>query len=115
MTRLIIAITLAFLGLTAQSSEQYYTLGLEEWSLPRSGEAITQFPAVRSAVRAMEESPGSQLQLRYPGGEEGSLWAQELSDWLISLGIEADAIHSVPGSPFNDQLEIILVGAGGTE
>jgi hypothetical protein len=115
MTRLIIAITLALLGLTAQSSEQYYSLGLEEWSLPRSGEAITRFPAVRSAVRALEISPGSQIQLRYPGGEEGSLWAQELSDWLISLGIDPEAIHSVPGSPFNDQLEMVLIGVGGAE
>lgn len=101
--------------MNVQAEERVYSLGLEEWSLPRSGLAVTRFPAVRDAVRAWEASPGSQLQLRYPGGEEGSLWAEELSDWLVSLGIAAEAITIVPGSPFDDQLEIALVGAGGTE
>lgn len=115
MKKLFILVSLFCLVFTAQAAEQYYSLGLEEWSLPRSAEAVTQFPAVRSAVRALEQAPGSQLQLRYPGGEEGSLWAQELSDWLVSLGIQQDVINIVPGSPFNDQLEMVLVGAGGTE
>jgi len=110
-----IVFTLLLFTLHAQAEERVYTLGLEEWSLPRSGLSVSHFPAVRDAVHAWQASPGSQLQLRYPGGEEGSLWAEELSDWLVSLGISAEDIDVVPGSPFDDQLEIALTGAGGTE
>jgi type IV pilus biogenesis protein CpaD/CtpE len=87
-------------------------LGLEEWSRPRSGVAVSQMQPLRNAVTAWEKTPQSSVQIRYPGGEAGSLWAEELSDWLISLGVPAGAIEVLPGSASEDSVEIALSSSG---
>ena len=89
-----------------------WVLGLEEWSRPRSGIAVSQMQPVRNAVTVWGKTPQSSLQIRYPGGEEGSLWAEELSDWLISLGVPAGAIEVLPGSTSEDSVEIALSSSG---
>lgn len=89
-----------------------WILGLEEWSRPRSGIAVSEMQPVRNAVTAWGKAPRSTLQIRYPGGEEGSLWAEELSDWLISLGVPERAIEVLPGSTSEDSVEIALSSSG---
>jgi hypothetical protein len=107
---LIIVSLLVLTPLTVQA--ETWVLGLEEWSRPRSGIAVTEMQPVRNAVTAWEKTPQSTLQIRYPGGEEGSLWAEELSDWLISLGVPAWALEVLPGSTYEDSVEIVLSGSG---
>ena len=49
-------------------------------------------PAVKSIVQRWMNAPQMLIQIRYPGGEENSLWAFELRDWLVALGIESSSI-----------------------
>ena len=108
-TLLIVSLLVVFpVSVQAES----WVLGMEEWSRPRSGIAVSQMPPVRNAVTAWEKTQQSTLQIRYPGGEEGSLWAEELSDWLISLGVPAWAIEVLPGSTSEDSVEIALSSSG---
>lgn len=97
-------------GLEAAES---WTLSAAEWSRPRSGAAVLAMAPVAEAVRAwraLEAGGGSsRLQLVYAGGEEGSLWAAELRDWLVALGIPPDAIEMVAGGS-SRQLEIRVTG-----
>jgi len=90
-----------------------FNIGLEEWSRPRSGQFIVTLPAVREAVSLWETNQNARIQIRYPVGESGNLWAQELSDWLVALGIEAGTIDLVTGSLPEDRVEIALLGVGG--
>ncbi len=50
------------------------------------------------------QAPQAIIEIRYPGGEPGILWASELRDWLISLGIPSDKIATYSGSPNGDEL-----------
>jgi hypothetical protein len=85
-----------------------YVLTAEMWARPRSGRAVLAMPPVRDAVRSLIKTPGSHLLIRYPGGDEGSIWAEELQGWLISLGIEPTLIEMRPGST-PEQIELQLM------
>ena len=52
--------------------------------------------------------PDQQVEIRYPGGESGMLWAEELRDWLVSLGIPLNRIQTLSGSAVADRLLINL-------
>ena len=75
-----------------------YLLTAEMWARPRSGKAVLAMPPVRDVVQKLIQTSGSHLLIRYPGGDEGSIWAEELQGWLISLGIEPTLIEMRPGS-----------------
>jgi len=93
----------------AQGSQNMRSLSAELWARPRSGASVAAMPAVRESVQALLSAPtGSKLVIRYPGGEEGSLWAEELHVWLISLGVDAQLMDLRPGSSEPDQIELFI-------
>lgn len=71
----------------------------EEWSRPRSAAMVVALPGVRACVARWQQDPRQRLVLVHAASEEGALWANELRDWLIALG--------VPGA----QLTLRAVGA----
>jgi len=95
-----------FLSQQAQATQ---SLSAELWARPRSGLSVAAMPAIRESVQALLAAPdNSTLVIRYPGGEEGNLWAEELQVWLISLGIDADKMDLRPGSSEPDQIELYI-------
>lgn len=90
----------------AWGAENVYPLTAEMWARPRSGEAVAKMPPLRSAMRELMKDSRGMLEARYPGGDEGALWAQELSAWLISLGLEPARINLQAGSAYGDMIEL---------
>ncbi len=90
------------------ASSDNYILTAEMWARPRSGEAVLKMPPVHSAVAQLLKTANSHLLIRYPGGDEGSIWAEELQSWLITLGIEPVLIEMSPGST-PEQIELQLM------
>jgi len=84
-----------------------------EWAQPRTGTALMQHPALAQAVQELR--PGQRLQLLYPGGDEGSLWARELQAWLVALGLSSQRIELLPGSTREDAIELRVVGIAAAE
>lgn len=91
-------------GLTGVAMAESWNLDRTAWSRPRSGEVVRSMPPVAEAVREWQSRDDANLALIYPGGEEGELWAAELRDWLIALGVEAEAVRLQPGAPDGDTL-----------
>lgn len=91
----------------------------EDWSHPRNGVFVARLPAVAAAVDQMTARPNRKLLIRYPDGEAGVLWAQELRAWLVAMGISSNRIDIVPGSApssiSDDALELAVIGVGGVE
>jgi len=90
-------------------------LSAYDWARPRSGEMVVGLEPVAAVVHQLMQRPASQLIIRFPGGDEGSLWAQELRAWLISLGIGSDRIRVSPGSPREDVMELAVRPDQGAE
>ena len=77
-------------GVQAETS---CAVGSAEWSRPRSAAMVRALPGVRDCVQAWLAAPDRHLVLVSAPGEEGGLWANELRDWLIALGVPSAAIE----------------------
>lgn len=101
----------ALLVSVTQAADDRWKLTAAEWSRPRSAAAVLEMAPVANAVRswqaARRERENARLLLVHSGGEEGSLWAAELRDWLIALGIPPQAVELAGGGRASD-LEIRL-------
>jgi len=85
-----------------------FTLDAAEWARPRSGEAVAAMPTVREAVYVWAQSPGAALVIRHPRGEAGILWAEELRDWLVALGVPSADIDLRVGSGLEGRVELAI-------
>ncbi|HEX5056885.1 MAG TPA: hypothetical protein VFX02_10350 [Gammaproteobacteria bacterium] len=84
---------------------QSFELNTDDWVRPRNGAAIVGFEALRQTVEAWSAGGGSGIiEIRYPGGEEGGLWASELTDWLVAFGVPSQYIHAASGSARRDRI-----------
>lgn len=95
-------ITLAVLLVTAFAASPVlaagdWSLSSADWARPRDGATIAAMPPLPAVVEAWSRRASATLVVRYPGGEAGDLWAAELADWLVALGVPGSAIATVPG------------------
>ena len=104
--------SICFVGLLCIASHamansiRIFTLSADEWARPRSGVVIPQLAAVRSAVSYWEKGANKAMIIRYPGEDTGELWAAELRDWLISLGVPSDYILLSSGTQAADEIKL---------
>lgn len=70
-----------------------FTITADEWAQPRSGAEMAAMKPVRSAVQEWMKHPGYHIVIIHSGDDIGSLWASEVQDWLVSLGIPSGDIQ----------------------
>ncbi len=85
---------------------QQWTMSAAEWSLPRSGDRLLDFPQLHQLMQAFITQRNSIITITYPGGDEGILWAEELKGWFVALGVENSRIELVPGSAVADMITL---------
>ena len=90
------------------NSLRIFTLSADEWARPRGGAVIAEFESLRAAVSYWEKAADNGVLIRYPGEDSGEIWATELRDWLVSLGIPSDYIQLVSGSQAADEIRLIV-------
>ena len=88
-------------------SEQF--LYAEQWELTRSGESVLSLPPIKKIIVGWLQNKQKKIQILYPGGEEGEFWVQELTDWLVALGIPSRYMVVVPGSGADDVIRLALI------
>jgi hypothetical protein len=107
--RLLLLLLLFSLSLPlAANSLRIFTLSADEWARPRAGEVIPEFDALRAAVSYWDKGTNYAVLIRYPGEDSGEIWASELRDWFISLGIPSDYLLLVSGSRDAEEVTIIV-------
>lgn len=109
MSRVLIPLLLLALTLPAAARESHHALSLELWTRPRDGARLVASPELAAAVRDWAGRPAARIQIRFPGGEEGDLWANELRDWLVALGVPSAALETQPGSSRGDRIELVVI------
>ena len=86
-----------------------WQLQAEQWELARSGETILSLPVLKQLVGAWLADKQKKIEIQYPGGEDGEFWVQELSDWLVSLGIPSKHMVITPGSGADDVIKFNII------
>lgn len=108
--RILVMLSTVILTASAFAAPRSFTLSADEWASPRNGKRIISFTALRDLVAVWAIAPkGSVIEIRYPGGDEGSLWAGELSDWLVALGIASEHISLTPGHARANEIELKII------
>lgn len=95
--------------LLEKQSPVVWKLHAEQWELARSGETILSLPVLNQVVRAWLAEKQKMIEIRYPGGEDGELWVQQLTDWLVSLGIPSKYLVTTPGSGADDVIKFNII------
>ena len=90
------------------NSARIFTLSAEEWARPRSGGMLPELGPVRAAVSYWERGSEAIMVIRHPGEDSGELWAAELRDWLISLGVPSDYIRLVSGTQSAAEINLVV-------
>ena len=90
------------------ADENQWQLSADTWSRPRDGHSVVQMTPLAGAVAQWSQEPDSRLLIRYPGGEEGLLWAHELRSWLVALGVPLHNLELLAGSQQADRIELEL-------
>lgn len=101
-------ILLALMMSVSIAAAAEYQISADEWARPRSGEMLLQLPGLQQLFRDHRALAQPQVEIRYPGGERGSLWAAELRDWLVALGIPSYGISLVAGQATGDHVTLVL-------
>lgn len=103
----------AMLSVPATAAADSWTLEASAWARPRDGRTVVTMAPLPSVVRAWSRRSNAQLVVRYAGGERGELWATELGDWLVALGVPGTAITLTPGGQ-PERLELEITEGDGT-
>ncbi len=108
MKRLLFGLLLVPVGMV-QALETSHILTADQWAVPRNVETIIQMPALASAMAELQATPGGRLLIRFPGGDAGTLWMNELHSWLVSLGVSSTDMERVPGSANSQVIELEIL------
>lgn len=101
-----LAIILFLVSSAGSAIDTAHRLTWEQWSVSRTAESILSMPALSRAIQDYQAMPNAKLLIRYPGGDRGNRWAQELQNWLISLGVPSIDLEMIPGSANVDIIEL---------
>jgi len=85
-----------------------WVLTADAWARPRDGQSVARMSPLPEVMSSWSGNDGQRLLIRYPGGEEGLLWAHELRSWLVALGVPLDDQELVAGSHQADRIELEL-------
>lgn len=103
--KVFLSLWLLLLSFQASANEGDMVLTAAQWKQPHDAGAVIGITSVANAVRALNHQTGpAQLILHYPQGEAGSQWAQELHNWLVSLGVSSDRLLLLPAG-IKDRIE----------
>ena len=90
-------------------SEHREVIMQDDWPALEQGERLLALPQIRTMLDRFDEDENISLEIRYPGGDRGRLWAERLAIWLVALGIPERYMERVPGSGGKDQLVLLLI------
>ncbi len=82
-----LAFALVVLATGARAAVNRFPLSRSAWTGVQTARRVIREPEVRRAVRAWMGHPEDRLVLLYPVGSFGRVWASELANWLVALGI----------------------------
>lgn len=96
----------------ASAPPDAYTITADQWAKPRSGSSLLQLQPVRDVVQAWQAAPQLHIVIRHAASDAGNLWAGELSDWLVALGVPADHVEKQASADQADDSVTLLVQRG---
>jgi hypothetical protein len=111
MRTLLLVLCLSAPGVFAEapSAPDAYSVTADQWAQQRSGGALLKLQPLHDAMQAWLAQRDAHIVIRHAASDAGNLWAGELSDWLVSLGIPSDHIDRQASADQPDDSVTLLV------
>ena len=112
MRVMLFTLSIALLVCTTRSGAIEYSelvITRAEWPEYANGANIAALPQVRQVLARFDESGRYRVVVRYPGGESGADWAEQLVHWFVAHGIPGDFLQRELGSGDPDRLLLLLI------
>ena len=106
----LLSLALIVFPVTASAVERF--LQSSEWPQPASAGALLGLVPVVETLRDFEASDDGYLLVRYPGGQDGTTWAETLRDYLVALGVASDRVVLEVGAGRRDALLLQVLSGG---
>jgi hypothetical protein len=103
------AVLLLFCGRAAAIEATEYVISRDQWPEHVHSSNIAALPQLRQVLAKFDESGRYRLVVRYPGGESGADWAQQLVHWFVAYGVPGEFIGRELGSGGPDRLLLLLI------
>lgn len=84
----------------------------DQWPEIANSSNISRLSQVRDIMDRFDESGRYRIIVRYPGGDAGAEWAQQLIRWFVAYGVPGEYIGRELGAGGADRLLILLVDNG---
>lgn len=109
MKRSLLLVPLFVLPALASADTDRFSIGADRWAQPRSGSELLNIAPFRAAARDWLAHPGAHIIIVHAGSDQGNLWASELSDWLVALGVPSDHIDKqASGDQGEDSITLLV-------
>jgi hypothetical protein len=86
-------------------------LGAAQWREAGTAAAWSRLEPLARTVEAFDAGAGARILVRYPGGDAGNVWARQVRDRLVAMGIASRHIELQPGSGYADSLVLETVAS----
>lgn len=93
----------------ASAPPDAYSISADQWAQQRSGGVLLKLQPLHDAVQAWLAESQAHLVILHAASDAGNLWAGELADWLVSLGVPADRIERRASADQPDDSVTLLV------
>ncbi|MGI9291008.1 MAG: hypothetical protein ACR2QG_06995 [Gammaproteobacteria bacterium] len=97
-------------ALALESEEQ--VIRRAEWPTYVNGSNVSALPQLRRILSRFSENDRMSITIYYPGGVQGTEWAQQLYNWFVAYGVPMRYLKMELGSGAVDQLRLVLVDKG---
>ena len=85
------------------------TISRDQWPQHANSMSIAALPQVRQVIEQFDESGRYRLVVRYPGGESGAKWAEQLVHCLVAYGVPGEFLGRELGSGDPDLLLLLMI------
>lgn len=74
------------------------SVSAEQWSRVRRASDVVAIPGMADRLAGWDETGKRVITIGYEGGETGQVWAEQLRNWLVALGVPQDSIRFEGGA-----------------
>jgi hypothetical protein len=110
---LLVSLILTSPAFAAEVKEQI--IEKNQWPEYVNGINISNLPQVQQVLSGFEENGRIKIIIRYPGGDDGIHWANQMYQWFIAFGVPGQYLSMEPGSGAPDQLLLVLINRGSAQ
>ena len=103
-----VVIVLLFIPSLVHADSWNANITYEQWQTNTTARTVISIDPIARLLQSFLEDESSRIIIRYPGGDKGERWSDEVVAHLVALGIPSNFIEAEPGSGDVDKIKLFV-------